>query len=191
MDSSYLTNPIILLIDTFSSLYILAVLLRFLMQWNGTSFYNPVAQMLLRVTHPPLRFLRRFVPPIGRIDTSSLLLVWLLQMLANFAILLLKGVDVKFGALAVLSCADLLALFINIYIFAVFARALISWLSPGNYSPAAAILESLTDPVLVLARRVVPDLAGIDWSPLVVILFLHLAKMILLPPMQQLAGLLG
>jgi YggT family protein len=64
MDASYLTNPIILVVDTLSSLYILAVLLRFMLQWSGASFYNPILQFLVRITHPPLRILRRFIPPM-------------------------------------------------------------------------------------------------------------------------------
>jgi YggT family protein len=188
MDSSYLTDPIILVVDSLSSLYILAVLLRFLLQWCGTSFYNPIAQFLLKITHPPLRILRRFVPPIGRIDTSSLVLVLALQMLVNFTVLVLKGASINVAALALLSITDLMALFINIFIFAVFARALLSWINPGSYDSAASILVSLTEPLLTICRKFIPDLGGIDLSPLAALLFLQLAKMVILPPLQQLTS---
>lgn len=191
MGSSYLTDPIILVVDSLSSLYILAVLLRFLLQWCGTSFYHPMAQLLLKITHPPLRILRRYVPPIGRIDTSSLVLVLALQMLANFIILILKGVTVNVGALTILSITDLVALLINIFIFAIFARALLSWINPGAYDSASSILASLTEPLLVMARKIIPGVGGIDLSPLAVLLLLQLAKMLILPPLQQLASLLG
>ncbi|ASF44945.1 YggT family protein [Methylovulum psychrotolerans] len=191
MDSSYLTDPIILVVDSLSSLYIMAVLLRFLLQWCGTSFYNPIAQLLLKITHPPLRVLRRFIPPIGRIDTSSLVLVLALQMLANFVILILKGVTVNIGALAILSMTDVVALLLNIFIFAVFARALLSWINPGAYDSASSMLASLTDPLLALCRKFIPDVGGIDLSPLAALLFLQLAKMLVLPPLQQLASLLS
>jgi len=191
MDSSYLTDPIILVVDSLSSLYIMAVLLRFLLQWCGTSFYNPIAQLLLKITHPPLRILRRFIPPIGRIDTSSLVLVLALQMLANFVILILKGVTVNIGALAILSMTDVVALLLNIFIFAVFARALLSWINPGAYDSASSMLASLTDPLLTLCRKFIPDVGGIDLSPLAALLFLQLAKMLVLPPLQQLASLLS
>lgn len=191
MNSNYLTDPIILLVDTLGSLYILAVLLRFLLQWCGTSFYNPIAQLLLKITHPPLRILRRVVPPVGRIDTSSLILVLALQMLVNFTILILKGVTVNIGALTILSVTDLVALLINIFIFSVFARALLSWVNPGAYDSASSILASLTEPLLSICRRFIPDLGGIDFSPLAALLFLQLAKMIILPPLQQLASLIS
>ncbi len=191
MGVNYVTDPIILVIDSIASLYILAVLLRFLLQWCGAAFYNPISQFLVKVTHPPLRLLRRFVPAIGKIDTSSLILILMLQMLANFTILILKGVSIDIGALTILSITDLVSLLINIFIFAIFARAMLSWLNPGAYDSATSILVSLTDPLLNMCRKFIPDLGGIDLSPLAVLLFLQLAKMMILPPLHQLASLLG
>ena len=191
MGSTYMTDPIIFLIDTLFSLYILAVLLRFLLQWCGADFYNPISQFLVKVTHPPLRILRRFVPSIGKIDTSSLVLVLGLQMLADFSILLLKGVTINIGALAVLSFTQLISLLLNVLVFAVFARALLSWMNPGTFNAAASILATLTEPLLDLCRKMIPDLGGIDLSPLAALLLLQLAKMVLLPPLHELAGLIG
>lgn len=191
MDSTYMSNPIIFLTDSLFSLYILAVLLRFLLQWCGAPFYNPISQFLVKVTHPPLRILRRFIPPLGKIDTSSIVLVLIMQMLANFIILILKGITINIGALTILSITDLVSLLINIFIFSVFARALLSWLNPGVFNAASSILANLTEPLLDVCRKFIPDLGGIDLSPLAALLFLQLAKMVILPPLQELANLIG
>ena len=191
MGSTYMTDPIIFLIDTLFSLYILAVLLRFLLQWCGADFYNPISQFLVKITHPPLKVLRRFVPSIGKIDTSSLVLVLALQMLADFSILLLKGVTINIGALTILSLTQLISLLLNVFVFAVFARAILSWLNPGTFSAAASILATLTEPLLDICRKVIPDLGGMDLSPLAALLLLQLAKMVILPPLHELASLIG
>jgi YggT family protein len=191
MGSTYMTDPIIFLIDTLFSLYILAVLLRFLLQWCGAEYYNPISQFLVKATHPPLKILRRFVPSIGKIDTSALVLVLALQMLADFSILLLKGVTISIGALTILSITQLISLLINVFVFAVFARAILSWLNPGTFSAAASILATLTEPLLDICRKVIPDMGGIDLSPLVALLLLQLAKMVILPPLHELAGLIS
>jgi YggT family protein len=191
MGSTYMTDPIIFLIDTLFSLYILAVLLRFLLQWCGADFYNPISQFLVKATHPPLKILRRFVPSIGKIDTSALILMLVLQMLADFSILLLKGVTINIGALTILSITQLISLLINVLVFAVFARALLSWLNPGTFNAAASILATLTEPLLNICRKVIPNLGGIDLSPLAALLLLQLAKMVILPPLHELAGLIG
>ena len=71
MGSGYLLSPLMLIINTLFDLYILLVLLRFLLQWLRADFYNPVSQFVVRVTTPPLRFLRRFIPSLGGQDTAS------------------------------------------------------------------------------------------------------------------------
>ena len=191
MDTTYMTNPVIFLIDTLVSLYILAIMLRFLLQWVNAEFYNPISQFLVKITHPPIKFLRRYVPSVGKIDTSSIVLALALQMIANYIILILKGFSISLGALALLSFSHLLSMLINILIFAVFARAIMSWLNPGTFDAATSILCSLTDPLLVLCRRLIPELGGLDLSPLLAIIALQLAKMIILPPMQELIALIG
>lgn len=191
MNSNYLIDPIVFLIDTLFSLYILAVLLRFLLQYSGTHFYNPISQFLIKITQPPLKLLRRFVPAAGQVDSASLVLVLGLQMLADFSILLLKGVTIGIVALAILAITQLIALLINIFIFAVFARALFTWINPAGLDAANAILINLTEPLLNKCRKFIPDIAGIDFTPLVVLLLLQLAKMVILPPLHGLASLVG
>jgi len=191
MGASYMTDPLIFLIDTLFSLYILAIVLRFLFQWTRADFYNPISQFLVKITHPPLKIIRRFVPSIGKIDTSSIVLALAIQMLADFSILALKGLMVSITALIILSFTQLLSLLINVFIFAIFARAILSWFDPGNYNSASSLLQSLTEPLLAMCRKVIPDLGGIDLSPLVALVVLQLAKMMLLPPLNQLAQIIG
>jgi YggT family protein len=191
MTPSYVTDPLIFIVDSLLSLYIVAVLLRFLLQWTGAEFYNPISQFLIKITHPPLKLLRRFIPAIGKIDTSSLVLLLSLQMVSDFTILILKGVTLGIGALTVLSLTQLVSLVINVFVFAVFARALLSWLEPGSFRSATSILQSLTDPLLDTCRRFIPELGGVDLSPLAALMLLQLAKMVILPPLHELANLIG
>lgn len=191
MNSAYMTDPVVFLINTLFTLYISAVLLRFLLQYFGADFYNPISQFLIKITHPPLKVLRRFVPAIKKLDTASLVLAFVLQVSAFLFISLLKGISIGIAALAMLSFAELVELFINIFIFAVFVRALLSWVNPGDFDAASSILVSLTEPLLNICRKFIPDMGGIDLSPLLVLLLLQLAKMILLPPLHSLASLVS
>jgi YggT family protein len=189
--NAYVAEPIIFLVDTIFSLYILAVVLRFLLQWSNADFYNPIAQFLIKITHPPLKLLRRFIPAAGRIDTSAIVLALSLQMVADFSIFFLKGLLVGLSALVVISFTQLISLLINIFIFAIFAQALLSWINPGNFNAATSILYSLSNPILKICRQVIPDLGGIDLSPLAALILLQLAKMLLLPPLHELASFIG
>jgi len=191
MGSNYYSDPIIFLLDTVFSFYILAVLLRFLLQWVGGDFYNPISQFLVKITHPPLRLLRRHIPAIGRVDTSSIILLFSLQMISDGLTLVLTGVTFSIAALILLSFSQLLSLLINVFVFAIFARAILSWLNPGTFNVGANLLYSLTEPLLATCRRMIPDIGGIDLSPLAVLMGLQLIKMLVLPPLQQLISLVG
>lgn len=191
MGTSYLSDPIIFLLDTVFSFYILAVVIRFLLQLVGGDFYNPISQFLVKITHPPLRLLRRYIPAVGKVDTSSIVFVVALQMFSDLITLTLKGIPFSFAALILLSVSQLISLVINVFVFAVFARALLSWINPGTYNAASNLLYSITEPLLVTCRRMIPDIGGIDLSPLIVLIGLQLAKMLIIPPLQELISIVG
>jgi YggT family protein len=186
-----MTDPIIFIIESVVSLYILAVMLRFLLQWCKAEFYNPISQFLVKITHPALKILRRYIPPAGKIDTSSIVLALGLQMLEDFSILALKGFTINLGALVILSIGNLTELLINVFIYAIFARAILSWLNPGSFNATSSILHSLTEPLLDVCRKFIPDFGGIDLSPLAALILLQLSKFVILPPLHQLASLIG
>lgn len=191
MNAAYFTIPLIFLIDSLFSLYILAVILRFLLQCVRADFYNPISQFLLKITHPPLKFLRRYIPPIRKIDTASIVLALLLQMITDVTILFLQQVNTSIITLTLISFSQLISLSLNIFIFAIFVQALLSWFTPNNYNPAIALLTHLTNPILNFCRRFIPDLSGFDLSPLVAIILLQLTKMLILPPLERLAYFMG
>jgi len=154
------------LIGTLVDLYTTAVMLRLLLQWVRADFYNPVCQFLVRVTNPMLIPLRRVVPSIGRLDTASVLLMFLLQALSTWAIaritpLPLGGPQILLYALTKLGITLLMTYFILII-----AVVLLSWLGGRARHPLIPLLYQLTEPVLRPIRRAIPPIAGIDLSPL-------------------------
>ena len=185
MGSSYYLSPMIFLVETFFSLYILAIMLRFLLQWVSADFYNPISQFLVKITHPPLKLLRRVVPSIGRIDTASIVLMIALQMLAGFITFSLNGSMAPVAALFLWALVELLKLLINVFVFAILIQVVVSWVNPGTYNPAVSLIYNLTDPLLRVVRNVIPPIGGLDLSPLVVLIGFQLIKMILFPPLMQ------
>lgn len=191
MDLGYLVNPTVFLVDTLFSLYVFAVMLRFLFQWVEADFYNPISQFLVKITHPPLRILRRLIPSLGRVDTSSLVLMLILQMLGGYLVFLLQGVDANIAVLSVWAISQLLELFFNVMTFSIIIRALLSWFGSMSYNPASSLLYSLTEPTMRSCRKLIGPVAGIDLSPLIALMVLQVAKMVVLPPLQQTIALLS
>lgn len=188
MGSSYLTNPVVFLLDTVFSLYILAVMLRFLLQWVKADFRNPVAQALVKITNPPLKPLRRFIPGLAGIDLASVVLMLVVQAIALMVIGAVVGAQLGALALVVMSAGELLALLINVFLFSILIQVIISWVNPGTYNPVMGMLYSLNEPILGPARRVIPPIGGLDLSPLVAAVGLQVLKMLLIPPIQHLAA---
>ncbi len=188
MDSSYLTNPMVFLIQTLFGLYILVVMLRFLLQLVRADFYNPISQFLVKATSPLLNPLRRLIPGIGGIDFASVVLMWALKTLELVLLLLVAGAGAAFFGPLLWAIPELVDLLINVFLFAIFIQVILSWINPGAYHPAANILYSLTNPLLAPARRMIPPMSGLDLSPMFVIVGLVLLKMLLIPPLQVITG---
>lgn len=169
------------LTNTLFSIYISLVMIRFLLALFKADFYNPISQTIVRFTNPPLTFLRRFIPPVGKFDSSAIVLMILLQLAELWLRTFIMGQSVPFLALFVVSFVELIKLGIWIFIIALIVQALISWINPGMYqmqNPMAAILNSLTAPVLRPIRRMLPRTGMIDFSPMLAIMLLYILLII-------------
>jgi YggT family protein len=76
--------------------------------------------------------------------------------------------------------AALIALFIQLYSLIIVARALMSWVRIDPYSPLARTIYNLTEPVLEPVRNLLPPAAGMDFSPIIVIVLLQVLGQLLI-----------
>lgn len=188
MTSSYLTNPIIFLVQTLIGLYAFIVMLRFLLQWVGADFYNPVSQFVVKVTTPVLRPLRQMIPGVAGLDMAALVLAWLVKSVELGVVAMIELPEVNpLGAL-IWALPALVTLVINIFLFAVLIRVILSWVNPDPYHPIAGLLSKLTEPVMGPARRMLPPIGGLDLSPVLVMVGLVLLEMLLIPPLNLVTG---
>jgi YggT family protein len=170
---SYLTQTLL-------NLALLAMLLRFLLQLVRADFYNPVSQFLARLTNPLVLPLRRVIPSLGGLDLSSLLLALILQMAAIMVLLALNGVGPpNIGLLLVWSLLAILGLMINIYFFALLAMIILSWVAPTSRHPALLLLFQLTEPVMAPFRKMLPNMGGLDFSPILVFILINIIQIAL------------
>lgn len=184
---SYLIQAGVTLVQFIVGMYLVIVLLRFLLQQVRADFYNPVSQAIVKLTNPPLRVLRRFIPGAGGIDWPSIVLIFLVQILEICLIsLLLMGTLPAFVGLMVLSIASLIRLCLYLYIALIFISVVISWINPGAYNPLTILIYQLTEPIMQRVRRRLPDTGGLDLSPMVVLLVLYLGMSLIVAPLQDL-----
>lgn len=189
--ASYGANAGIFLVQTLFGLYIMAVMLRLLFGVARVDFYNPISQMLVKITNPPLLPLRRVVPSVGMIDSSIILLLLLLQAAEIGLTTLLSGGIMPLPAIAVLSAAKLIKLFTSVLFFTIIIEVIVSWFPNMHHHPIVAIIYGVNQPFITPARRVMPDLSGIDLSPILVIIVLELINLLVVAPLQDIAMGLG
>ncbi|RLA06212.1 MAG: YggT family protein [Gammaproteobacteria bacterium] len=196
--SSGSSNILIFLINTLSYLFVMALLLRFLTQLLRGDYYNPITQFIVKITQPVLNLVNRFIPRHSIIDLAAIFLAIVIIFLK---ILSLKMLNIEqysivgamislqstsIPALLYLSMLEIIDFIFDIFFFAIVIQAIMSWLNPATYNPMVTFLEGLTYPILNLVRRFIPDLGGIDLSPILAILLLQIIQMIIFPALIQL-----
>jgi YggT family protein len=155
-------------------LLVMVFLMRVLLPLARADSRNQLSQAVIRLTNPLVLPLRRVLPPIGKIDTASIVALIIVQAAAIATLWLLGGYHIPtFGVFVYVVFLTLLITVIRFYIFALILYAILSWIAPGTYSPAAALLDSLCEPLLRPIRRIIPPLGGIDLSALFVIILLQ------------------
>ncbi len=180
-----------LLVDVVASFFVFLLLARFHFQWLRVPFRNPLGEFVIATTDWIVRPARRAVPALAGFDFATLVAAWLLQAAGLWALYALKGGE--FGpapgmaavALGAGSLIDLARYSLYILVFAVIVQAVLSWVNP--YSPVAPIFDAMTRPFLRPIRRLVPPIANVDLSPLVLLVLLQ----VLLIPLAHLRGLVG
>ena len=110
---------LIYLIQTLLSLYLIAMLLRFLLQLVRADFYNPISQFIVKITNPLVVPLRKIIPGYAGLDIASLLLALVLQIIGIAAIFLISYGALPGPALLVMGgVLGVIALLVKIYFFA-------------------------------------------------------------------------
>lgn len=199
MGSAYLTSPLLFIINTLFDLYLLLVILRFLLQMLRADFYNPVSQFVVKATTPPLKPLRKIIPGFGGQDIAALVLS-LIVLIAKYLLILLLGspaIEIASAVaqigqmspvgLLITAIAEIISTFINIFLFAIIIEVIMSWIQPAGHNPVLGLIFSITRPVLSPIRRIMPNLGGLDLSPLFASVGLIVLKMLLIPPIIYLA----
>jgi len=177
-----LANALIFLVKTVFGLFTIALLLRFYIQWARAAYRNPVSEFLGALTDFMVRPARRVIPGLWGLDLATLLMAWLVQFTELALVLQISGAPIgatagAIGAgLALLAGVMIAKLSLYIVIAVVICQVVVSWVNP--YTPVAPLLNSMTRPFLRPFRRMIPPIANVDLSPLVLIIVCQLLLML-------------
>ena len=175
----------VLLVNAIGGIYLLAVLLRFLLQIARADFYNPVSQAVVRLTDPMVRIFRSFIPGYRGIDFSSLILALVVEALAICLIFLMYGGSIpSLDFIITFAVVGVSYFIVNIYYYAIIGSIIMSFVMmfSGNMNPHPILhlIWQLTEPVMGPIRRVIPPMGGLDFSPIFIFIVIGLIQNLLI-----------
>jgi YggT family protein len=160
-------NAVIYIVDTLLSLALFVVLLRLFLQWTRADFRNPISQAVVRLTNPLVMPLRRILPPVGKVDTASVVAVAIVALVEVAIVYAVHGYPMPTPLIWLREAAiNIVRTTLWTYFYAIFLYAVLSLIAPGDYSPVQSLLTSLCEPVLRPFRRLIKPIGGLDLSPL-------------------------
>ena len=168
------------IVDSVLTFLVYAFLLRVLLPLVRADFRNPLSQAILALTSWLVHPLRRVLPPVGRLDTASVVALLAVQIVATLVLFRLQaGVVPPLVPLVLAALRSLVLSVLLLYTVLIFIYALLSFVAPGARSPATALLASLCEPLLMPLRRMLPIVGGLDFSPLVAIVALQALRLLI------------
>ena len=181
------------LVRNLGALLLLMVVMRGVLHTSRVNFYNPISQLIVRLTNPLPAPFRNFLPAAGRVDWAVVVLAVLVQSLILLAITVIAGDGWATPGLPILlvwGVIGVLGLLITLYFFILIAMIIISWVAPGSRHPAIELIWQVSEPVMAPVRSLLPNMGGIDFSPILLFIIInvvqiglrHLAVGVGLPP---------
>lgn len=169
-------NGAISLLKLFIDFYSVLLLIRFLLQLVQADFFNPVSQVILKVTAPVVEPLTRIIPTIKNFNLSALFAAVLVKW-SFFAILVPLGsvMPSQLGIFLIIALISLIKPLIQIYLYGILIIAISSWIGTTDH-PFVRLTNQIIDPYMRPFRNIIPPIGMIDISPMIAILVLIFAE---------------
>jgi YggT family protein len=143
------------------------------------NYFNPVTQVIVKLTNPIINPTRKILPNLGRLETATLLWIFLLEIIKYTIVISLASGLPNILGLVILAVVDSLKLVCQLFFYAIIVQAILSLVQP--YSPATQLLYSFCQPLLRPFQRIIPPVSGLDLSPIPVLILLQFALMLIAP----------
>jgi len=178
----YTSKPLLFLLMTSISLLQFIFILRFLFEITKVNFYNPVCQLIVKITNPFLMPLRILPLYIGRVDLVIIILITMITALKIYTPYYFTSFEYSFNSLFIAAFGKFIQETLDILWYAVIIGAIGSWFMSYNAHPMFTLIDEMCEPFYKPIRKILPVMTGIDFSPIILLIAINLIQMIILPP---------
>ena len=185
---SYLMNFVGVIVQLIFGFLIFLVLGRFILQAVRADFYNPISQMFIRITDPILRPLRRIIPGLFGIDMAAIVLLLILQGIELVVMHLIRGMGLHNPLFFFLEMiGSLISHGAMLFQICIIIVVISSWISPNAYQhPLVRVASQISAPLLRPARKILPPIGGMDFSPILALIFVFAIMYLVAAPLIDL-----
>ncbi|MBN1487871.1 MAG: YggT family protein [Anaerolineae bacterium] len=182
---------VIRLVNIIFGLIGLGLVLRVVLPWLKVSTTHPVMVFLYNVTDPIVQPVRRMMgsgfigygaAAVDVAPLAALFLLWLIQAVVIRILNLIAYPPVWIlypGRDLGIWLSGILGYLLQLYYLALLIRILLEWIRVSYAHPVMKFLWNITEPPLSLIRRYVPSFAGMDFSPVILIILLNIIQTLL------------
>lgn len=171
------------------SIVVIALIVRLLAILGQADFRNPLAGTILQITNPFVRPFYKVMPPIGRFDQASLLVLWIAQFVFGLLLVgILSGFDVAIANIAQLAIWSILAVAGSILMvlrWSMIIVAIGSWLTMGQYNPLLAFLTRIIEPYIGPFRKLNLQIGMLDLSLLIGFVVIYIIELVVIGTIAQ------
>jgi YggT family protein len=184
-----LTSALVFLVTTLLNLLTMLFLLRFILQLVRAPFNNPLSQMVVSLTNFAVKPVRTVLSSWGKFDLSTLFLAIITQLLLQLSLVWLRDFPINlagqsaWAGLIGLGLLGVFRTFLDVFFYALLLQVILSWVNP--HSPLSSVLDSLTKPILGPIQRILPMAGGIDFSPIVALIFLQMINVSVIKTLES------
>ncbi len=181
---SAINDATMFLVTTIFDLYLFILVIRVILAFSGANYYDPITQFVVRCTDFAIKPLRRMIPNVRGIELATVALIITLEFLKYLLISSLGSQSLALPGLLIIALADTIKLFLQTYFYAIIIQAIMTWVQPG--SPTNMLLYRITAPIIRPFQRLVPNVGGVDISPIPAMITLQLLIIVIVNPLMAL-----
>ena len=184
---SAINTAMVFLINLVFDMYIMALLLRFILQYIKADFYNPISQLVIQVTSKPfLMPLRRVIPGFYGLDFAIIFLIFVTLMIKAMLLSLVATHGLpSIPGIIVWSIGSFIGSVLTLYFWCIIITAIMSFIPNMQHSPVHNTFYNITSPILKPIRKKMPMIGGFDLSPFAACVLITLMQILISQPLTN------
>lgn len=165
------------LITLFFSLLLSILWLRIFLRFSKISTLNSISKLIYSLSNALVRPIENLVyskkAELRRYDGAALIVIVAIEFIKFIIIsFLLYKALMPFSYILLFVLTDIIVQPCQLLFYLILIRVIMSWINPYWHHPVAQIVFKITEPLLALGRYLVPNIAGYDLSPFIILVFL-------------------